>query len=298
MANLYLRTGEFLSYAKESPVYLTKKGLDVFNREFKREQAVPGKCAGKVVLVTGGARGIGAAIAEYFARNGADVVLCDLDGAQAVATANGLAGRYEVRTAGITCDVSQASQVDEMTRSVAEEFGSLDILVNNAGVTRDNLIYKMTEDEWDLISLVHLKGAFLCARAAQREMVKRSWGRIVNLSSTSALGTRGQTNYSTAKAGLQGFSRALALELGRYGVTVNCVAPGFIDTEMTRLTAKRLGKDPEAFTAERAKRIPVGRVGSPEDVANAVGFFASEEASFISGQVLYVAGGPETSRGG
>jgi 3-oxoacyl-[acyl-carrier protein] reductase len=249
-------------------------------------------------LVTGGARGIGAAIGEHFARNGAAVILCDLDAAKAVETAGALEVRWGVRALGVACDVCNAMQVEKMVSEAVERFGSVDILVNNAGVTRDNLVHKMSEEEWDLVSLVHLKGAFLCVRAVQREMVKRSWGRIVNLSSTSALGTRGQSNYSAAKAGLQGLTRSLALELGRFGVTVNCVAPGFIDTEMTRLTAERLGKDPEEYKAERARSIAVGRAGTPDDVAAAVGYFASDEASFVSGQVLYVAGGPETRRGG
>lgn len=248
-------------------------------------------------MVTGSARGLGAAVAERLARDGASVVLCDLDLAGVTEVAQRLSTDYGTRALGVACDVTREEQVERTVRATVEAFGSLDILVNNAGITRDNLIHKMSEGDWDLVSLVHLKGAFLCARAAQQEMVKRSWGRIVNLSSTSALGTRGQTNYSAAKAGLQGFTRALALELGRFGVTVNCVAPGFIDTEMTRLTAQRLGKDPEQYKAERAKGIAVGRVGVPADVANAVAYFASEDASFVSGQVLYVAGGPETRRG-
>lgn len=253
--------------------------------------------AGKAALVTGAGRGLGAAIAAHLAEQGAAVVLCDVDGAAAEQAARELAERG-ARAIGLACDVSVSEQVDRTVAATVEAFGSLDVLVNNAGVTRDSYLHKMSEADWDLVSLVHLKGTFLCARAAQREMVKRSWGRIVNLSSTSALGTAGQTNYSTAKAGLQGFTRALALELGRFGITVNCVAPGFIDTEMTRKTALRLGKDPDAYKEERGKSIAVGRVGQPQDVANAVAFFASPQSSFVSGQVLYVAGGPETRRGG
>lgn len=255
------------------------------------------KLHGRVALVTGAARGLGAAIAERFAQDGASIVLCDLDVPGVAEVAKHLSAAYGGKALALGCDVGEADQVQQTVRATVEAFGSVDILVNNAGITRDNLIHKMSETDWDLVSLVHLKGAFLCARAAQQEMVKRSWGRIVNLSSTSALGTRGQTNYSAAKAGLQGFTRSLALELGRFGVTVNCVAPGFIDTEMTRLTAQRLGKDPEQYKADRAKGIAVGRVGTPADVANAVAYFASEEASFVSGQVLYVSGGPETRRG-
>ncbi|MCL4182193.1 MAG: SDR family oxidoreductase [Burkholderiaceae bacterium] len=253
--------------------------------------------AGRVALVTGAARGLGASIAARLAEEGAAVVLCDLDEPGAADAARRLE-ESGARALALRCDVGVAQDVERTVRTAVAELGSLDILVNNAGITRDNLIHKMSDADWDLVSLVHLKGAFLCARAAQRPMVERSWGRIVNLSSTSALGTRGQANYSAAKAGLQGFTRALALELGRFGITVNCVAPGFIDTEMTRLTARRLGKDPGAYMTERAAGIAVGRVGTPADVANAVAFFASEEASFVSGQVLYVSGGPETRRGG
>ena len=177
---------------------------------------------------------------------------------------------------------------------IAGRLGSLDILVNNAGITRDNLIHKMTDEDWDLVAAVHLKGAFLCSRAAQREMVKRNWGRIINLSSVSALGNRGQTNYSTAKVGLQGMARTLAIELGRYGVTANAIAPGFIDTEMTRATAIRLGHDPEEWKEEIAAQIPVRRAGTPRDIANLIAFLCSDEASFISGQVIYVAGGPRS----
>ncbi len=161
-----------------------------------------------------------------------------------------------------------------------------------AGITRDNLIHKMTDEDWDAVMAVHLKGAFLCSRAAQGEMVKGNWGRIVNLSSVSALGNRGQTNYSTAKAGLQGMARTLAIELGRYGVTVNAIAPGFIDTEMTRAVAIRLGRDPEEWKEEIVRQIPVRRAGVPRDIANLIAFLCSDEASFISGQVITVAGGP------
>jgi 3-oxoacyl-[acyl-carrier protein] reductase len=247
-------------------------------------------------LVTGGARGIGAATAELLAEGGAAIVVADLDAGAAEETARTIGSKHNVRALGVACDVSDPAQVDAMIAKAEDSLGAVDILVNNAGVTRDNLVHKMTEADWDLVMGVHLRGAFLCSRAAQRSMVPRKYGRIVNISSTSALGNRGQLNYSTAKAGLQGFTRTLALELGRFGITVNCVAPGFIDTEMTRQTARRLGFEPEAYKAERAKNIAVGRVGTPRDVANAVAFFASEEASFVSGQVLYVSGGPETRR--
>jgi 3-oxoacyl-[acyl-carrier protein] reductase len=250
------------------------------------------------VLVTGGARGIGAAIGERFAEGNIAVALCDLDADATAKKARDIAERYGVRAIGVACDIRDAASVAAMVDQVAADLGSVDILVNNAGVTRDNLIHKMSEQDWDDIMLVHLRGSFLCARAAQKHMVKRGWGRIVNMSSTSSLGNRGQVNYSTAKAGLQGMTRSLALELGQFGVTVNCIAPGFIDTEMTRQTAIRIGKDPEAYKAERAKGIAVRRVGVPRDIASLAFFLAGDEASFLSGQIIYASGGPETRRGG
>jgi 3-oxoacyl-[acyl-carrier protein] reductase len=189
-------------------------------------------------------------------------------------------------------DVTSRTEVENAVRETVERYGRLDILVNNAGVTRDNLLYKMTDEDWRTVLNVHLGGTFFCTRAAQKHMVEKNYGRIVNVSSTSALGNRGQANYSAAKAGIQGFTKTLALELGRYGVTVNAVAPGFIETDMTRDTAARLGVDFDDFVAERVERIPVGRAGWPEDVAAAILYLASEEAGFVSGQMLYVAGGP------
>ena len=249
---------------------------------------------GRVALVTGGARGIGEATAERLAEDGAAIAIGDIDGGGAQETAARIAARHGVKAIGLKLDVTAAPGVDAAVGEIAEQLGSLDILINNAGITRDNLIHKMTDEDWDAVAAVHLKGAFLCSRAAQREMVKRGWGRIVNLSSVSALGNRGQTNYSTAKAGLQGMARTLAVELGRYGITANAVAPGFIDTEMTRATAIRLGRDPEEWKEERAREIPVRRAGVPRDIANVIAFLCSEEASFVSGQVIYVAGGPRS----
>jgi 3-oxoacyl-[acyl-carrier protein] reductase len=192
----------------------------------------------------------------------------------------------------ILMDVTSRTDVEGAVGETVERYGRLDILVNNAGVTRDNLSHKMTDEDWRTVLNVHLTGTFLCSRAAQRHMVERGYGRIVNVSSTSALGNRGQANYSAAKAGVVGLTKTLAIELGRYGVTVNAVAPGFIETEMTRATAARLGLDFEEFVEEVVKEIPVGRGGWPEDVAAAILYLASEEAAFVSGQVLYVAGGP------
>jgi 3-oxoacyl-[acyl-carrier protein] reductase len=232
--------------------------------------------------------------ADRLAEDGAAIAICDIDGALAAATAARIAARHGVRALGLRTNVAVAAEVDGLVAEIAERLGSVDILINNAGITRDNLIHKMSDEDWDAVAAVHLRGAFLCSRAAQREMVKRNWGRIVNLSSVSALGNRGQTNYSTAKAGLQGMARTLAIELGRFGITANAVAPGFIDTEMTRQTALRLGRDPEEWKEERAREIPVRRAGVPRDVANVIAFLCSDEASFVSGQVIYVAGGPRS----
>jgi 3-oxoacyl-[acyl-carrier protein] reductase len=189
--------------------------------------------------------------------------------------------------------VSDGEQVEQVVAQVAEELGAPTVLVNNAGITRDNLVFRMTEADWDSVLAVHLRGAFLMSRAAQRYMTELGWGRIVNLSSTSALGNRGQANYAAAKAGMQGLTKTLAIELGRFGVTANAIAPGFIATEMTAATAARLGVSFADYQATRAAEIPVRRVGQPEDIANVTAFLVSDEASFVSGQVIYVAGGPK-----
>lgn len=251
---------------------------------------------GKVALVTGGARGIGLATAQAFAGEGARIALCDLAADAAQHAAQALAAEFGVQAIGLGCDVSDEAQVDAMVARVIDDCGGLDILVNNAGVTRDNLLFKMSVADWDTVMDVHLRGSFLCTRAAQRHMVEKRFGKIVNLSSTSALGNRGQANYSSAKAGLQAFTRTASIELGPYNINVNAVAPGFVDTEMTRQTAIRRGVEPEEYKRQRAKSIPLGRVGVPADIANVVAFLCSEEASFVSGQVIYVKGGPETVR--
>lgn len=251
-----------------------------------------GRLEGRVALVTGASRGIGRATAWRFATEGARVCLADLD-LEGSSSAAAEFVNEGMDAFAVQLDVTRRSEVEEVVGKVVERYGKLDILVNNAGVTRDDLIYKMKDEDWNTVLKVHLTGAYLCSQAAQRHMVENGYGRIVNVSSTSALGNRGQSNYSAAKAGLQGFTKTLALELGRYGVTVNAVAPGFIETEMTRATAERMGLDWEEFVAARAKEIPVGRGGKPEDVAAAILYFVSKEASFVSGQVLYVAGGPK-----
>ena len=252
-----------------------------------------GRLDGRVAFVTGAGRGIGAATALRMAEEGARVALADVDteGCQQVA-----AELSQIGSEGLVfrCDVTDSAIVQEAVDETASHFGRLDILVNNAGIVRDNLLFKMPEDDWETVMNVHLKGAFLCSRAAQKYMVQQKYGRIVSLSSTAALGNRGQANYSSAKAGLQGLTRTLAIELGPFGITVNAVGPGFIDTEMTRSTARRRGLDPDAVIAEASKIIPVRRVGQPRDVANVICFLCSEEASFVNGQVIYVAGGPRS----
>jgi 3-oxoacyl-[acyl-carrier protein] reductase len=250
-----------------------------------------GRLEGRVALVTGASRGIGKATAARFLREGARVCLVDIDGAELEKAVSGLGGQAGDAFSA-TADVADREQVEAAVEETVSRFGRLDILVNNAGVIRDNLFFKMSDEDWDLVMSVHLRGSFLCARAAQKHMVEQKYGRIVNLSSTSALGNRGQANYAAAKAGLQGFTKTLAFELGRYGITANSVAPGFVETEMTRATAERMGISFEDFIAGASKQIPVGRVGVPDDIATAILFFASEEAGYVSGQVLYVAGGP------
>jgi 3-oxoacyl-[acyl-carrier protein] reductase len=250
-----------------------------------------GKLDGRVAFVTGAGRGIGAATALRLAEDGARVVLADIDpeGCQQVAAEIEQAGSQAL---AISCNVADREAVEAAVAQGVERFGRLDILVNNAGVLRDNLLFKMSDDDWETVMNVHLKGAFLCSRAAQAHMVQQKYGRIISLSSVSALGNRGQANYSTAKAGLQGLTRTLAIELGPFGITANAVAPGFIDTEMTRATARRQGHDPQQVIEMASKSIPVRRVGQPRDVANVICFLASEESSYVTGQIIYVAGGP------
>ncbi|KZM55563.1 3-oxoacyl-ACP reductase FabG [Aeribacillus pallidus] len=251
-----------------------------------------GRFDGRVAFITGGSRGIGKSIVELFAEEGAKVAFIDLNEEVLKATANELKEKgFEVFAKA--ADVTEREQVEGTMEEVVNTFGSIDILVNNAGVIRDNLLFKMTDSDWDTVMNVHLKGSFYCARAAQKYMVEKKYGRIVNISSTSALGNRGQANYATAKAGIQGFTKTLAIELGKFGITVNAVAPGFIETDMTKETARRIGVPFEQFVSARAVNIPVGRSGKPFDIANAVAFFADERSSFVNGQVLYVTGGPK-----
>jgi 3-oxoacyl-[acyl-carrier protein] reductase len=245
----------------------------------------------RTAIVTGAARGIGAAIARRLAFDGMAVAVLDLDEASCAEAIHQI-DRDGGLALAVGADVSQPDQVDAAVGAVTEALGAPTVLVNNAGIIRDNLLFKMTEDDWDAVMNVHLRGAFLMSRAVQSHMVEAGWGRIVNLSSTSALGNRGQVNYSAAKAGMQGFTKTLAIELGKFGVTANAVAPGTIATDMTAATAARIGISFDDFMAAAAQQIPVGRVGQPDDIAHTVSYLVSEGAGFVSGQVIYVAGGP------
>jgi 3-oxoacyl-[acyl-carrier protein] reductase len=241
---------------------------------------------GRVALITGGGRGIGAATAQLLAHEGARVAVSDMDQAPAEDVARPIQGL------AIGCDVTSRDQVEAMVARVLSELGRLDVLVCCAGIIRDNLLFKMSDDDWDAVIDTHLKGTFLCARAAQKPMVEQKYGKMVFLSSTSALGNRGQTNYSTAKAGLQGMARTLAIELGPFNVNVNAVAPGFVETRMTQATAQRMGIDFESFKQGAALQIPLRRIGRPEDIATVIAFLCSDESSYVSGQTIYVRGGP------
>jgi len=241
---------------------------------------------GKTALVTGGAKGIGAATAKRLADEGATVVVADSAESAAGETAAAIGGH------AVRCDVTKREDVEAAVDAAVSQGGSLDVLVACAGIIRDNMLFKMTDDDWDSVIDTHLKGSFFAVRAAQKHMVEQKSGKIVLISSTSALGNRGQTNYSTAKAGLQGMTKTLAIELGPFNVNVNCVAPGFIATAMTQQTADRMGVPFEQFMEAVSAQTPLRRVGQPEDVAGAIAFLCSEDASYVSGQVIYVRGGP------
>jgi len=252
---------------------------------------VTGRFEGRTALVTGGGRGIGAATATRFAAEDARVVISDLDLEPAETVA------AEIRTQGhralaVACDVTDRASVEALVERAVQEYGSLDILVTCAGILRDNLIHKMTDSDWDLVVDTHLKGTYLCAQAAQRAMVLARRGKMVFLSSNSALGNRGQANYSAAKAGIQGMARTLAIELGPFNINVNAVAPGFIETRMTKAVAERTGIDYEDLKRAAAERTPLRRIGRPEDIAGVISFLCSDDASFVTGQTIYATGGP------
>ncbi|SDP16995.1 3-oxoacyl-[acyl-carrier protein] reductase [Nakamurella panacisegetis] len=244
----------------------------------------------RVAIVTGAAQGIGAATARLLATQGASVVVADLTVERAGGTVDAITGAGG-RAMAVGCDVTEAESVDAMVTAALERFGSVDILVNNAGITRDNLLYKMPRSDWDAVISTNLTSIFLCCQAASVPMVKAKYGKIVSLSSQSALGNRGQVNYAAAKAGVQGVTATLAQELGRYNINVNAVAPGYVATAMTDATAERVGFRPEEYRKMASEQTPLGRVGQPEDIANVIAFLASDEASYVTGQTLYVNGG-------
>jgi 3-oxoacyl-[acyl-carrier protein] reductase len=250
-----------------------------------------GRYDGRVVAITGAARGIGFGTAQRFAAEGASVAILDLDEVAAAEAAARLELVEGATSVGIGVDVSDTAGAEVAVERVVAELGGIHVLVNNAGVTRDNLLFKMTELDWDLVMGVHLKGAFNMTKAAQKHFVEQRYGKILNLSSISALGNRGQANYSAAKMGIQGFTRTLGMELSPFGINTNAIAPGFIATEMTDATAARLKMDVEDFRKLNAEANPVKRVGYPEDIAAAAAFLCSDEASYITGQTLYVDGG-------
>jgi 3-oxoacyl-[acyl-carrier protein] reductase len=243
---------------------------------------------GRVAVITGAGQGIGAAILRRLDRDGATVAGLDLrrEAVEAV-----LADCQRPGLA-LACDVSSRDQVEAAFEQVASQLGQIDILVNNAGLTRDNLVHKMTDEDFDTVVAVHLRGSFLCSQVAQRYMVERRYGKIVMMSSRSALGNRGQANYSAVKAALQGMTRALAIELGPFGINVNAIAPGHIETAMTRATAERMGISYEDMQQRTIERNAIKRVGQPEDVANLAAFLVSDESSYITGQTIYISGGP------
>jgi 3-oxoacyl-[acyl-carrier protein] reductase len=246
--------------------------------------------AGRVAIVTGAAQGIGAATARLLAAGGASVAVVDLTAERGKAVVDEIVASGGTATA-YGCDVTDGAAVDAVTDEVVAAYGRLDILVNNAGITRDNLLFKMPVAEWNAVLTTNLTSMFLCSQAAQRHMVPAKYGRIVNLSSRSALGNRGQVNYAAAKAGVQGLTATLAIELGPFNITVNAVAPGYIATAMTAATAERLGATPAEHQRMVAEMTPLRRVGQPEEVATVIAFLASDEASYVSGQTLYVNGG-------
>jgi 3-oxoacyl-[acyl-carrier protein] reductase len=250
-----------------------------------------GRFEGQTALVTGGGRGIGAATATRFAADGAQVVVSDLDLEPAEAVAGQIRSQGGAALA-VACDVTDRLSVEALVDRAVKAYARLDILVTCAGILRDNLVHKMTDNDWDLVVDTHLKGTFLCAQAAQRVMVPARSGKMVFLSSNSALGNRGQVNYSAAKAGIQGMARTLAIELGPFNINVNAVAPGFIETRMTQAVAERTGIDYADLKKAAAERSPLRRIGQPEDIAGVISFLCSDDASFVTGQTIYATGGP------
>ena len=239
----------------------------------------------QIVLVTGGARGIGKAIAENFAKKGAHLVIADISLSSAEDTAKEIAATSGVKTLALSLDVSKAGDVTAAFADIIKEFGRIDVVINNAGITKDGLLLRMKEEDWDAVININLKGVFLCSKEAVKLMVKQRYGRIVNIASVVAfIGNPGQANYSASKAGIVGLTRTIAAEYASRGITVNAVAPGFIATAMTEAL-------PDNIRQEMLKSIPVGTFGSVDDVANAVAFLASRDNGYITGQVIHVNGG-------
>jgi 3-oxoacyl-[acyl-carrier protein] reductase len=260
----------------------------------EKEGGLVGRLDGRVAVVTGAGRGIGAAEAIKLAQEGANVAVLDLTEEACRDTVEAVEA-MGAEALAVGADVSNAKEVTAAFEKIGDRFGRIDILVNNAGVLRDNLLFKMSEDDWDTVLDVHLKGSFLCTRAAQKYMVEQEYGKVIMTSSIVALGNKGQVNYSAAKAGLQAMARTLALELGRFNINVNAIAPGWIETEMTKEAAERVGMSMEEMKERFAKNIPLRRFGRVEDIANVVAFLVSDDASYISGETIYVAGGPSSS---
>ncbi|WP_338761471.1 3-oxoacyl-ACP reductase FabG [Nocardia vulneris] len=254
----------------------------------REENAVQDRFTDKVAVVTGAAQGIGAATALQLAVEGAAVAVLDrnapADTLEQITRAGGTARGY-------VCDVTDRASVQSVFDQIATDLGSPQILINNAGITRDDLFFRLAEDDWNAVLAVNLTGAYHCAQVAQKYMVAQRYGKIVSLSSRSALGNRGQANYAAAKAGIQGLTATLAIELGPYNINVNAVAPGYIATAMTAATANRVGMSAEEHQQSVAERTPLGRVGQPAEVAAVIAFLASDAASYVSGQTLYVNGG-------
>jgi 3-oxoacyl-[acyl-carrier protein] reductase len=246
---------------------------------------------GKVALVTGGGRGLGAATVERFAAEGCSVLVTDIDEAPAREVANQVTAAGG-RALAMGCDVTQPAEVDAAADLAETEFGRLDCLVTCAGIIRDDLIHVMQETDFDEVINTHLKGTWLCAKAAQRLLVPRRYGRMLFFSSISARGIRGQSNYSAAKSGIEGLARALSLELGRFGITVNAIAPGWIATRMSAMAAARRGVSMDAFAKEISTEIALGRMGEPFEIASVAAFLCSDDASYVSGQTVYAMGGP------
>jgi 3-oxoacyl-[acyl-carrier protein] reductase len=260
----------------------------------EKEGGLVGRLDGRVAVVTGAGRGIGAAEAIKLAQEGANVAVLDLTEEACRDTVEAVEA-MGAEALAVGADVSNAKEVTAAFEKIGDRFGRIDILVNNAGVLRDNLLFKMSEDDWDTVLDVHLKGSFLCTKAAQKYMVEQEYGKVIMTSSIVALGNKGQVNYSAAKAGLQAMARTLALELGRFNINVNAIAPGWIETEMTKEAAERVGMSMEEMKERFAKNIPLRRFGRVEDIANVVAFLVSDDASYISGETIYVAGGPSSS---